>query len=156
MLLDKIRDLQNICRVVSNLKSQLIEELPHYGHDTLFLKNNEITTGLLNNVTEIKLNLVTGGLLYLHSEQGHFIDLIRDKINEQLEAIVTRYGLNIPQTPRLTNLSTEDLSDYLAFARKANRQLRTIQNEINWNTSLRCIYGPDGFDFSVEWFTREK
>ena len=33
-------------------------------------------------------------------------------------------------TTRLTNLRAEDLSYYLAFARKANRQLRTIQNEI--------------------------
>jgi hypothetical protein len=58
-LLEKIRGLQNVCKLVSNLKSQLIEELPHYGHNALFLKNDEITTGLLNNVTEIKIHLIT-------------------------------------------------------------------------------------------------
>lgn len=43
----KIKDLQSICKVISILKSQLIEELPHYGHDALYLNNDEITTGYL-------------------------------------------------------------------------------------------------------------
>ena len=59
-LRDKIKDLQNVCKIVSKLKSQIIGKLPHYAHDALFLKNDDITTGLLNNTTEIKINLVTG------------------------------------------------------------------------------------------------
>jgi hypothetical protein len=140
LLRDKIRDLQNICKVVANLKSQLIEELPHYGHDALFLKNNEITTGLLNNITEIQIHLITGGLLYQHSEQGHFVDLIYDNISEQLEAIVTKYGLHMPEiTTRLTNLRAEDLSYCLAFTRKANVSLelfRMIKGTLHSGTSM--------------------
>jgi hypothetical protein len=111
LLRDKIRDLQNVCKIVSKLKSQLIEKLPHYGNDALFLVNDEITTGLLNNLTEIKIHLVTGQLLYFHNEQGYLIELTRDNVIEGLEDIVTRYGLNMPQTPYLRNLNTEDLSD---------------------------------------------
>ena len=154
LLLDKIKDLQNVCKIVSKLKSQLIEELPHYGHDALFLKNDEITTGLLNNMTEIKINLVTAELLYFHNEQGYLVELTRDKIIERLQNIVTRYGLNIPRTTRLTNLNTEVLSDYLAFATKANRTLELFQMKLIGHFTQVHLW-PDGFDFSVEWFTKK-
>ena len=152
--LDKIKDLQNVCKIVSKLKSQLIEELPHYGRDALFLKNDEITTGLLNNVTEIKINLVTAELLYFHNEQGYLVELTRDHIIEKIMDIVTRYGLNIPQTPRLTNLNIEDLSDYIAFATKANRSLELFQMKLTGHFTQVHLW-PDGFDFSVEWFTKK-
>ena len=62
-LLDKITELRTICKIISQLKSQLIERLPHYGHDALFLQNDEITTGLLNNKTEIKVYNMMGNLV---------------------------------------------------------------------------------------------
>ena len=153
-LLDKIRDLQDVCKIVSKLKSQLIEELPHYGHDALFLKNDEITTGLLNNKTEIKINLVTAELLYFDNEQGYLVELTRDEIIERLQDIVTRYGLNIPRTPSLTNLNTEDLSDYLVFATKANRSLELFRMKLIGHFTQVHLW-PDGFDFSIEWFTNK-
>ena len=153
-LLAKIRDLQNVCKIVSKLKSQLIEELPHYGHDALFLKNDEITTGLLNNKTEIKINLVTAELLYFDNEQGYLVELTRDEIIERLQDIVTRNGLNIPRTPSLTNLNTEDLSDYLVFATKANRSLELFRMKLIGHFTQVHLW-PDGFDFSIEWFTNK-
>jgi len=39
-----------------------------------------ITTGLLNNTTEIKINLVTGDLLYFHDEKGYIVYLTREDI----------------------------------------------------------------------------
>ena len=154
LLLDKIKDLQNVCKIVSKLKSQLIEELPHYGHDALFLKNDEITTGILNNMTEIKINLVTAELLYFHNEQGNLVELTRDELIKRLQDIVTRYGLKIPRTTRLTNLNTEDLADYLAFATKANRSLELFQMKLIGHFTQVHLW-PDGFDFSVEWFTKK-
>jgi hypothetical protein len=62
------------------LKSLLIERLTHYGHDALFLKNDDITTGLLNNITEIKIHLLAGHFLYFHNQERRFIDLINDDI----------------------------------------------------------------------------
>ena len=153
-LLDKIRDLQNVCKIVSKLKSQIIEELPHYGHDALFLKNDEITTGLLNNKTEIKINLVTAELLYFDNEQGYLVELTRDEIIERLQDIVTRYGLNISRTPSLTNLNIEDLSDYLVFATKANRSLELFRMKLIGHFTQVHLW-PDGFDFSIEWFTNK-
>jgi hypothetical protein len=153
LLLDKIKDLQNVCKIVSKLKSQLIEELPHYGHDALFLKNDEITTGLLNNMTEIKINLLTAQLLYFHNEQEYRVELTRDEIIERLQDIVTGNGLKIPRTLRLTNLNTEDLFDYLAFATKANRSLELFRMKLIGHFTQVHLW-PDGFDFSVEWFTK--
>jgi hypothetical protein len=153
LLLDKIKDLQNVCKIVSKLKSQLIEQLPHYGHDALFLKNDEITTGLLNNITEIKINLVTAELLYFHNEQEYRVELTRDEIIERLQDIVTGYGLKIPRTTRLTNLNTEDLADYLAFATKANRSLELFRMKLIGHFTQVHLW-PDGFDFSVEWFPK--
>ena len=154
LLLDKIKDLQNVCKIVSKLKSQLIEELPHYGHDALFLKNDEITTGLLNNMTEIKINLLTAQLLYFHNEQEYRVELTRDEIIERLQDIVTGYGLKIPRTTRLTNLNTDDLADYLAFATKANRSLELFRMKLIGHFTQVHLW-PDGFDFSVEWFTKK-
>jgi hypothetical protein len=153
LLLDKIKDLQNVCKIVSKLKSQLIEQLPHYGHEALFLKNDEITTGLLNNITEIKINLVTAELLYFHNEQEYRVELTRDEIIERLQDIVTGYGLKIPRTTRLTNLNTEDLADYLAFATKANRSLELFRMKLIGHFTQVHLW-PDGFDFSVEWFPK--
>ena len=74
-IFDKIQELRKICKIVSKLKSQLIEELPHYGHNALFLDDEQITTGMLNNITEITIHLITGQLLYFHKEQYAFVDL---------------------------------------------------------------------------------
>ena len=154
-LLNRIKDLHKVCRLLSMLKSQLIERLPHYGHDALFLKNDEITTGLLNNITELKIHLLTGQFLYFHDEEGHFIDLINDDISEQVKYIVTKYGLDMPQIPDLRNLSTKDLSYYLAFATKANRCLGLFRMKLAGHFTQVHLW-PEGFDFSVEWFTGKK
>jgi len=154
VLLDKIKDLQKVCKIVSKIKSQLIQELPHYGHDALFLKNDEITTGLLNNMTEIKIHLVTGQLHYFHNEQGYVVDLTNDNLLERLEEIVTRYKLNMPQTTPLTNLHNKDLSYYLAFAKKANTSLELFRMKLRGHFTQVHLW-PDGFDFSVEWFTKK-
>jgi hypothetical protein len=154
-LIDKIKDLKKVCKIISKLKSQLIEELPHYGHDALFLKNDEITTGLLNNITEIKINLVPGELLYFHNEHGHIVDLTRHELIETIKGTVSMYGLNIPQIAGLTNLNIVDLSDYLAFAKKVNRSLELFRMKLTGHFTQVHLW-PDGFDFSVEWFTDKK
>ena len=155
MLRDKIKDLKKICNIVSKLKSQLIEELPHYGHDSLYLTNDEITTGILNNVTEIKLNLATADLVYFHKEQTYIVNLTSNDIFQKLKDIVTIYGLNIPMTPLLTNVKPEDLSEYLAFATKANKSLELFRMKLTGQFTQVHLW-PHGFDFSVEWFTNRK
>jgi len=154
-LIDKIKDLQKVCKIISKLKSQLIEELPHFGHNALFLKNDEITTGLLNNITEIKINLITGELLYFHNEQGHIVNLTRHELIEKLKGTVSMYGLNSPQIAGLTNLNSSDLSDYLTFAKKVNRSLELFRMKLMGHFTQVHLW-PDGFDYSVEWFTGKK
>ncbi len=71
----EIKNLHEICMAIGEIKQQLVEELPHFGNQGLFFQNDEITTGLLNNKTEIKVNLLTEQLVYFDNEKGIFIDL---------------------------------------------------------------------------------
>jgi hypothetical protein len=148
--LQKISGLRTVCKTISQIKSQLIEELPHYGHDALFFQNDEITTGLLNNKTEVKIHLLTGELLYFHNEIGHFVDLTRDGFYESLESIVTKYGLNMPKVPSLT-LRQECLFEYITFAKRVNKSLELFRMNLRDHFTQVHLW-PHGFDFSVESF----
>ncbi len=148
--LERISDLQTVCKIISQIKSQLIEELPHYGHDALFFQNDEITTGLLNNKTEVKIHLLTGELLYFHNEIGHFVDLTRDAFYERLEPIVTKYGVNMPKVPSLT-LRQECLFEYITFAKRVNKSLELFRMKLRDHFTQVHLW-PHGFDFSVESF----
>lgn len=148
--LDRISGLRALCKIISRLKSQLIDELPHYGHDALFFQNDEITTGLLNNKTEVKIHLLTGDLLYFHNETGHYVDLTRDGFYEKLESIVTKYGLNLPKVASLT-LQEENFIGYMPFAKRVNRSLELFRMRLRDHFTQVHLW-PDGFDFSVESF----
>jgi len=148
--LERISDLQTVCKIISQIKSQVIEMLPHYGHDALFFQNDEITTGLLNNKTEVKIHLLTGELLYFHNEIGHFVDLTRDGFYERLESIVTKYGLNMPKVPSLT-LRQECLFEYITFAKRVNKSLELFRMKLRDHFTQVHLW-PHGFDFSVESF----
>jgi hypothetical protein len=148
--LDRVSGLRALCKIISQLKSQLIEELPHYGHDALFFQNDEITTGLMNNKTEVKIHLVTGDLLYFHNETGQYVDLTRDGFHEKLESIVTKYGLDMPKVAS-TTLQEENLVEYIPFAKRVNRSLELFRMRLRDRFTQVHLW-PDGFDFSVESF----
>lgn len=148
--LERISGLQTVCKIISQIKSQLIEELPDYSHDALFFQNDEITTGLLNNKTEVKIHLLTGELLYFHNEIGHFVDLTRDGFYERLESIVTKYGLNMPKVSSLT-LRQECLLEYITFAKRVNKSLELFRMKLRDHFTQVHLW-PHGFDFSVESF----
>ena len=84
----------------------------------------------MNCITEIKINLVTGDLLYFHDEKGYIVYLTREDIYDWLKDIGIIYNINIPQISSLTNLNTTDLEDYLAFATKANRSLELFRMKL--------------------------
>ena len=146
--LERISGLQTVCKIISQIKSQLIEELPHYGHDALFFQNDEITTGLLNNKTEVKIHLLTGELLYFHNETGHFVDLTCDGFYERLESIVTKYGLNMPKVPSLT-FRLECLFEYITFAKRVSKSLELFRMKLRDHFTQVHLW-PHDFDFSVE------
>lgn len=150
----KIERLHNVCKVVGDLKSQLIQELPHYGHQALFFQNDEITTGQLNNKTEIKIHLLTGQLLFFHNEDGIYIDLIKENISEKLQPIAAKYNLKLPEKT-LENVTHSELSDFYDYAIKAKRTIEMFRFTLDGKFTLVHLW-PDHFDFSVEWFTGKK
>ena len=150
----EIEQLHNVCMAIGQLKSQLIEELPHYGHQALFMQNDEITTGQLNNKTEIKIHLLTGQLLYFHNEKGSYIDLIKDNIAEKLRHIATTNNLKMPEI-KLENVTHSQLSKFYNYAIKAKRTIELFRMRLEGNFTLVHLW-PHHFDFSVEWFTGKK
>jgi hypothetical protein len=158
-----ITNLHNACKLLGRWKTQLIgEELPHYGHNALFLQNDEITTGLINNKTEMKIHLLTGQLAYFNNEQGFTTDLklpVTPESNVSLHSILTQFlsrdelkRLELPSVTDLGFICSEELSAYYAFATKARRCLELFRMKLTGHFTLLHLW-PDGFDFSVEWFT---
>lgn len=150
----RFENIHPIAMVIGELKQQLIEELPHFGHHGLFFQNDEITTGQLNNKTEIKINLLTGQLLYFHSEKGHFIDLKQDNIVEKLKEITSEQNLKL-DVEALKNVNEKELLDYHDFALKAKRILELVRMNLRDNFTLIHLW-PHHFDFSLEWFSGNK
>lgn len=150
----RFENLHPICMVIGELKQQLIEELPHFGHQGLFFQNNEITTGQLDNKTEIKINLLTGQLLYFHNEKGSFIDLKNENILEKLKSIIPEQIWNVSAEP-LKNVNEKEFAGYHDFAVKAKQILELFRMNLRNNFTLVHLW-PHHFDFSLEWYTGNK
>jgi len=146
----QVKELYDLCGVIGKIKSQLIEDLPHSSHEGLLFQNDEITTGQLNNKTEIKIHLLAGQLLYFHNEEGNFIDLEKDNISEKLQEIAKKYNLKLPET-KLEKVPRDQLSSFHNFAIKAKRSLELFRMKLSGKFSLIHLW-PHNFDFSVEWF----
>ncbi|MDH3657106.1 MAG: hypothetical protein OEM77_03115 [Nitrosopumilus sp.] len=147
----EIKNLHEICMTIGEIKQQLVEELPHYGHHGLFLQNDEITTGLLNNKDEVKINLLSGQLLYFENERGSFIDLKNDDVLEKLKFITSSKKIKI-STDFLNNTTEQELMRYHDFAKKALQMLELFRMNLRDNFTLIHLW-PHHFDFSLEWFT---
>jgi len=146
----KVSSLQRICIGVGRIKEELIEELPHHGHRALYFSNDEITTGILNNKTEIKIHLATGKLLYFDNEAGHYVDLLNDDVGGKLQSILSKAGVGI-ELERLENPAQEDLDTYRFFASHAKKILETVRMGLEGRFTQVHLW-PHHFDFSVEWF----
>jgi hypothetical protein len=112
----------------SNLKSQIITtKLPHFAHDALFLQNDEITTGLINNTTEIKIHLLRGQLIYYCNEDNFSVNLkdkvYTDVIAQKILKLVTKYGLALSQSINIERISEERLLSFHTFSLKAKMSL---------------------------------
>lgn len=150
----RFENLHPVCMAMGELKQQLVEELPHFGHHGLFFQNDEITTGQLNNKTEIKINLLTGQLLYFHNEKGSFIDLKTDNILEKLKSISSEQGLTV-KLESFKNIGETELSGYHDFAVKARQMLELFRMNLRDRFTLVHLW-PHHFDFSLEWYTGNK
>ena len=150
----EFENLHQVCMTIGEIKQQLVEELPNFGHHGLFFQNDEITTGLLNNKTEIKINLLTGQFLYFDNEKGSFIDLRKDDILEKLKTVTSNQNLKI-STESLNNTTDQELSEYHNFAKKATQILELFRMNLRDNFTLIHLW-PHHFDFSLEWFTGNK
>jgi len=151
---EEIIDLHNLCKVVVQLKKQMIEELSHYGSEALYFKNDEITTGLLDNKIEIKINLRANKLHYFNNEIGFSIDLNAGNASKQLQEITSDHDLKFPDIT-VDKVPKNQSSLFLNYAIDASRILELFRLELQGKFTLVHLW-PDHFDFSLEWFTQNK
>jgi len=151
---EEITDLHNLCKIIAQLKKQMIEELPHYGSEALYFKNDEITTGLLDNKIEIKINLRANKLQYFNNERGSSIDLNTGNASQQLQQITSDHDLKSPKIT-VDKVHQNQSSLFLNYAIDAIRILELFRMELQGKFTLVHLW-PDHFDFSVEWFTQKK
>ena len=133
------------------VKHEQIEELPHYSHDALFFHNDEITTGQLNNKTEVKIHLITGQFLYFDNEHGFPLDLRQTGLKERLAEILRKFNLKVPDIP-IEGVPLEQLALFRNYAIRAKRVLELFRMSLSGHYTLVHLW-PHNFDFSVEWFT---
>jgi len=151
---EEITDLRDLCKVVVQLKKQMIEELPHYGSEALYFKNDEITTGLLDNKIEIKINLRANKLQYFNNERGSSIDLNTGNASQQLQQITSDHDLKFSDIT-VDKVHQNQSSLFLDYAIDAARILELFRMELQGKFTLVHLW-PDHFDFSIEWFTQNK
>lgn len=147
---NKIIPLRNICRVIAKIKSQQIESLPHFGHEALFFQNNAVTTGLMNNTKELKIDLFSGLFLSYNNEDTIQIDLTSKNIQDIYDFFTNNFGLSISQ--EITNLDSQELQNHYYFMSKANLSLEIFRMGLGGKFTLVHLW-PHGFDLSVEYFT---
>lgn len=152
VLNETIIQLRNICKILANIKANHIAKLPHYGHESLFFQNNGITTGLINNAIEIKIDFFSGLLIYYNNEYTQIIDLTEKNIDVNFRSLFSKLLSNMLKTDNLERLKLEDLKVYFDFISKANLSLELFRSKLKGNFTLVHLW-PDGFDLSVEWFT---
>ncbi len=143
-------ELQQICRVIARIKECQIEELPHFGHQSLYFSGDEITTGILNNRAEIKIHLAAGRLLFFDNEVGHFVDVLGGDISGSIRDVLQRTGVDVEVGP-LENPRQEDLDLYRFFAAHAKKILEIIRMGLEGRFTQVHLW-PHHFDLSVEWF----
>lgn len=148
---EELQQLHDWCRVLGTLKHGIIEELPHYGRDALFLQNDEITTGQLNNKTEVKIHLLTGQFLYFDNERGFSFHLTQDGTREKLAEILEKFDLKVPDIP-IHAVGLGQLGLFHSYAVRAKRVLELFRMRLRGHHTLVHLW-PHNFDFSVEWFT---
>lgn len=142
--------LRNICRIIAKIKAQQIEPLPHFSHEALFFQNNAITTGLLNNTKEAKIDLFSGIFLYFNNEDTIKIDLTSENVKDINNFFKFNFGITLNK--EITNLNNEELKNYFNFISKANLSLEIFRMRLNKKFTFVHLW-PHGFDLSVEWFT---
>jgi hypothetical protein len=151
MNIQTMQPLQNICIEISKLKEQIITELPHYGHQSLFYENDEITTGLMNNTVEIKIHLGTGQLQWYNNEKNYTVELFTNDITESINEIAAIFSVKGPEKP-LQNIDYQKIESFRNYAIAGKHVLELFRMRLSDNFTLIHLW-PHHFDFSVEWFT---
>lgn len=144
-------NLKSAVQFLKELRIQLVGDLPHYGNYGLFFNNNEITTGLMNNQTEIKINLLDGSFHYYEIEFGTTIDITQPDSQQQICNLIQQRGLEIPEID-FKSVPMDQLHRYREFSVIANRYLELVRMKLKGQYSHVYLWGHN-FDFDLVWYS---
>lgn len=147
----EIVDLHNLCKIIGQIKKQRIEQLSHYSSETLFFHNDEITSGLLDNKMEIKINLLAKKLVFTYNEENYFVNLYEPNVSDNLKKIVQKFDLSVPDI-KIDSVGENQFLKFHSYAPLAVKTLELFRMNLQGQFSLVHLW-PHHFDFSVEWFT---
>jgi len=144
-------ELQNLCKIMAQLKKQIVNELPHYGNESLFFYDDSITTGLMNNRAEIKLHMLEQKLLFFDNEKAQFVDINENNITDNISDLAKSQQLKMPDI-KLQPIPETSLVQFYDFAFLAQQILELFRMKLDGSFTLVHLW-PHHFDFSIEWFT---
>lgn len=145
------KDLHVAVKFLKELRVQMVGDLPHYGNYGLFFKNDEITTGLMNNTKEIKINLLDGNFHYYDTELGWTYDLTKTDAPTIILEFLNSKGFSTPETS-LSAVSISQMHSYRKFAIQANQYLEQLRMRLTGQYTQVYLWGHN-FDFDLVWYT---
>lgn len=138
-------------KFLKELRIQMVGGLPHYGNYGLFFRNDEITTGLMNNKKEIKINLLDGSFHYYDTENGNTFDITKPESPKTIHEFLQNLGFETSKL-KLNSISLDQLHRYREFSILTNRYLELMRMRLKGQYTQVYLWGHN-FDFDLVWFT---
>ncbi len=138
-------------KFLKEIRAEVLGPLPHYGNYGLFLKNNEITTGLMNNKVEIKINLLDGSFHFFDTEDGVSVDFIKSNSPKHILNLLNNKNFKIPKF-ELQSVPRDEMSRFLEFAKPTVQYLELFRMRLKGKYTQVYLWGHN-FDFDLVWFT---
>jgi len=148
-------NLHQVAKYLRHIKIQLIGDLPHEGQHSLFWFNNCMTTGLLNNQIEVKVDLNHRVFHYHDGEFGHTVRLNQTDTNQNIRAILDEMGLVHPDFG-FPNITREEFTIFPQFMNKVFSVLEGYRYSLTGEFTPTARYWPHNFDMDVVQYLHRK
>lgn len=143
--------LQAASQFLKKLKIQKIDPLPHEAEYALFFKNSAISTGILNNTSELKIDLENKTFSLHDGELGQSVKLTKETANVEIQEALIKFGYQLPDV-QFPQILEEEFEPYLIFAERSYRLLEKYRlSLVNKHTPVH-LWGHNFDQDVVEYF----
>ncbi|MCH8906946.1 MAG: hypothetical protein IH840_07635 [Candidatus Heimdallarchaeota archaeon] len=145
-------NLHQLVKILKDIKVKLTPELPNYANYGLFYSNHEISTGLINDSIEMKINLEVGKFHYYDAKlvTGGPFDLTISDFDRDFRQFLSEMDLEL-SFDRLNPITLEEMKRFSSFAFEAKRVLEQFRLTLEGKYSQVYLWGHN-FDFDCVWY----